>query len=282
MAQSVQVSNLKISNESPLVIMGGLNVLENYDLAARVCEHFLKVTEKLNLGYIFKASFDKANRSSLFSYRGVGLKEGMAIFKKLKQEFNVPIITDVHEPYQCAEVAEYVDILQLPAFLARQTDLVNAMAKTQKVINVKKPQFMAPAQMKNVLEKFHEAGNDKVLCCERGSQFGYDNLVVDMLGFGVMKKVTDNAPIIFDVTHSLQCRDPNAKASGGRRSQVLDLAKAGVAVKIAGLFLETHPNPDEAKCDGPSALPLSLLEPFLKQIKELDDLIKSQETLEIN
>lgn len=282
MAQSVQVSNLKISNESPLVIMGGLNVLENYDLAARVCEHFLKVTEKLNLGYIFKASFDKANRSSLFSYRGVGLKEGMAIFKKLKQEFNVPIITDVHEPYQCAEVAEYVDILQLPAFLARQTDLVNAMAKTQKVINVKKPQFMAPAQMKNVLEKFHEAGNDKVLCCERGSQFGYDNLVVDMLGFGVMKKVTDSAPIIFDVTHSLQCRDPNAKASGGRRSQVLDLAKAGVAVKIAGLFLETHPNPDEAKCDGPSALPLSLLEPFLKQIKELDDLIKSQETLEIN
>ena len=282
MAQSVQVSNLKISNESPLVIMGGLNVLENYDLAARVCEHFLKVTEKLNLVYIFKASFDKANRSSLFSYRGVGLKEGMAIFKKLKQEFNVPIITDVHEPYQCAEVAEYVDILQLPAFLARQTDLVNAMAKTQKVINVKKPQFMAPAQMKNVLEKFHEAGNDKVLCCERGSQFGYDNLVVDMLGFGVMKKVTDNAPIIFDVTHSLQCRDPNAKASGGRRSQVLDLAKAGVAVKIAGLFLETHPNPDEAKCDGPSALPLSLLEPFLKQIKELDDLIKSQETLEIN
>lgn len=282
MAQSVQVSNLKISNESPLVIMGGLNVLENYDLAARVCEHFLKVTEKLNLGYIFKASFDKANRSSLFSYRGVGLKEGMAIFKKLKQEFNVPIITDVHEPYQCAEVAEYVDILQLPAFLARQTDLVNTMAKTQKVINVKKPQFMAPAQMKNVLEKFHEAGNDKVLCCERGSQFGYDNLVVDMLGFGVMKKVTDNAPIIFDVTHSLQCRDPNAKASGGRRSQVLDLAKAGVAVKIAGLFLETHPNPDEAKCDGPSALPLSLLEPFLKQIKELDDLIKSQETLEIN
>lgn len=282
MAQSVQVSNLKISNESPLVIMGGLNVLENYDLATRVCEHFLKVTEKLNLGYIFKASFDKANRSSLFSYRGVGVKEGMAIFKKLKQEFNVPIITDVHEPYQCAEVAEYVDILQLPAFLARQTDLVNAMAKTQKVINVKKPQFMAPAQMKNVLEKFHEAGNDKVLCCERGSQFGYDNLVVDMLGFGVMKKVTDNAPIIFDVTHSLQCRDPNAKASGGRRSQVLDLAKAGVAVKIAGLFLETHPNPDEAKCDGPSALPLSLLEPFLKQIKELDDLIKSQETLEIN
>lgn len=282
MAQSVQVSNLNLSNESPLVIMGGLNVLENYDLAARVCEHFLKVTEKLNLGYIFKASFDKANRSSLFSYRGVGLKEGMAIFKKLKQEFNVPIITDVHEPYQCAEVAEYVDILQLPAFLARQTDLVNAMAKTQKVINVKKPQFMAPAQMKNVLEKFHEAGNDKVLCCERGSQFGYDNLVVDMLGFGVMKKVTDNAPIIFDVTHSLQCRDPNAKASGGRRSQVLDLAKAGVAVKIAGLFLETHPNPDEAKCDGPSALPLSLLEPFLKQIKELDDLIKAQETLEIN
>ena len=274
--------NISISNNNSMSVIGGLNVLEDYDLAAKTCEHFLKVTEKLHLPYVFKASFDKANRSSLFSYRGVGLEKGMEIFDKLKSTFNVPIITDVHEPWQCEQVKDHVDILQLPAFLARQTNLVNAMAKTNKVINVKKPQFMAPAQMCNVLEKFHEAGNDQVMCCERGSQFGYDNLVVDMLGFGVMKKVTDNAPIIFDVTHSLQCRDPNAKASGGRREQILDLAKAGVALKIAGIFLETHPEPNKAKCDGPSALPLDLLEPFLTLLKELDDLVKNQADLHID
>lgn len=278
---NLQNYNITISNSNPLIVIGGLNVLEDYDLAAKTCEHFLNVTEKLNMPYVFKASFDKANRSSLFSFRGVGLDKGMEIFDRLKATFNVPIITDVHEPWQCELVKDHVDILQLPAFLARQTDLVNAIAKTNKVINVKKPQFMAPAQMRNVLEKFHEAGNDQILCCERGSQFGYDNLVVDMLGFGVMKKVTENSPIIFDVTHSLQCRDPNAKASGGRREQVLDLAKAGVALKIAGIFLETHPEPNKAKCDGPSALPLDLLEPFLTQLKELDDLVKNQVDLHI-
>lgn len=282
MAKSVSIGKIEFNNDKPLVVIGGLNVLEDYSLAAKTCEHFLKVTEKLGMPYVFKASWDKANRSSLYSYRGVGLKKGMEIFSRLKAEFNVPIITDVHEPWQCEETAQFADILQLPAFLARQTDLVNAMAKTGRVINVKKPQFMAPAQVKNIFEKFHEAGNDQVLCCERGAQFGYDNLVVDMLGFGVMKKVTNDAPMIFDVTHSLQCRDPNAQASGGRRSQVLDLAKAGTAVKIAGLFLETHPNPDEAKCDGPSALPLDLLEPFLKQVKEIDEVVKAQETLVID
>ncbi len=282
-AQVVSAGKVKLSNDLPLAVIGGLNVLEDYDLAARVCEHFLKVTDELKMPYVFKASFDKANRSSLFSYRGVGLEKGMQIFDKLKENFDdVPIITDVHEPYQCDLVAPHVDILQLPAFLARQTDLVTALAKTGKPVNVKKPQFMAPAQMKNVMVKFHEAGNDQILCCERGAQFGYDNLVVDMLGFGVMKKVTNNAPIIFDATHSLQCRKQNAQASGGRRSQVLDLSKAGVSLKIAGLFIETHPNPDEAKCDGPSALPLRLLKPFLQQIKELDDLIKSQGELEIS
>lgn len=282
-AQVVSAGRVELSNDLPLAVIGGLNVLEDYDLAARVCEHFLKVTDELKMPYVFKASFDKANRSSLFSYRGVGLEKGMQIFDRLKKDFDdVPIITDVHEPYQCELVAPHVDILQLPAFLARQTDLVTALAKTGKPVNVKKPQFMAPAQMKNVLVKFHEAGNDQILCCERGAQFGYDNLVVDMLGFGVMKKVTGNAPIIFDATHSLQCREQNAQASGGRRSQVLDLSKAGVSLKIAGLFIETHPNPDEAKCDGPSALPLSLLKPFLQQIKELDDLIKNQPELEIN
>lgn len=280
--QTVKVGNFSIGNDLPLTVIGGLNVLEDYDLAARTAEAFIMVCDKLHLNYVFKASFDKANRSSLHSFRGPGLKEGMKIFARLKQEFNVPIITDVHEPYQCAEVAPYVDILQLPAFLARQTDLVHAMAITGKVINVKKPQFMAPAQVFNIIEKFSEAGNEQIMLCERGSQFGYDNLVVDMLGFGVMKKVSHNVPLVFDATHALQCREANAQASGGRRSQVLDLAKAGVSQRIAALFLETHPNPDQAKCDGPSALPLDLLEPFLTQIRDLDALIKSQAVLEIN
>ena len=279
--QEVKVGNFSIGNNLPLTVIGGLNVLEDYELAARTAEAFMMVCDKLHLNYVFKASFDKANRSSLHSFRGPGLEEGMKIFARLKQDFGMPIITDVHEPYQCAEVAPYVDILQLPAFLARQTDLVHAMAVTGKVINVKKPQFMAPAQVFNVIEKFSEAGNEQVMLCERGSHFGYDNLVVDMLGFGVMKKVSHNAPIVFDATHSLQCREANAQASGGRRSQVLDLAKAGVSQKIAAIFLETHPNPDQAKCDGPSALPLDLLEPFLTQLRDLDVLIKSQEELEI-
>ena len=280
--RQVTVGNFALGNDLPMAVIGGLNVLEDYDLAAQTAEAYLEVCSKLGLNYIFKASFDKANRSSLHSFRGPGLNEGMKIFERLKQEFNVPIITDVHEPYQCELVAPYVDILQLPAFLARQTDLVNAMAKTNKVINVKKPQFMAPAQVANIMEKFAEANNDKVMLCERGSQFGYDNLVVDMLGFGVMKQSSGNAPLVFDVTHSLQCRDPNAKASGGRRSQSLDLAKAGVSQKIAAIFLETHPDPNKAKCDGPSALPLSLLEPFLTQLKQLDDLVKSQPHLQID
>lgn len=280
-AKVVKVGNIEFANDKKLCVIGGVNVLEHGGLAFEVCEKFVEITKKLDMPYVFKASFDKANRSSLHSFRGVGLDEGMKIFDEIRAKYNVPVITDVHEPYQAEIVAKHVDILQLPAFLARQTDLVAAMGKTGAAINVKKPQFMSPSQVYNIIEKFNEAGNDKVMLCERGSQFGYDNLVVDMLGFGVMKKTSHNAPIIFDVTHSLQCRDPNAQASGGRRSQVLDLAKAGVALSIAGIFLETHPNPDKALCDGPSALPLDLLEPFLYQLKQIDDLVKSQEILDI-
>ena len=280
-AKQVKVNDITIANDLPLTVFGGINVLESRDLAMRVCEKFMEVTNKLQLPYIFKASFDKANRSSLRSYRGPGLEAGMKIFDDLKREFNVNIITDVHEPYQCAQVAEHVDVLQLPAFLARQSDLVFALGKTQKPVNVIKPQFMAPAQVANIIEKFHETGNDNVILCERGSQFGYDNLVVDMLGFGVMKKVSGNAPVIFDITHSLQCREANAQASGGRRSQAFDLAKAGVAIGLAGIFLETHPDPDKALCDGPSALPLDKLEPFLTALKDLDSVVKSQAPLDI-
>lgn len=280
--QTVQVADIAVGNHLPMVLFAGMNVLESRDLALQVAEHYAKVTEKLAIPYVFKASFDKANRSSIHSYRGPGMDEGLKIFEEIKTTFNVPVITDVHEVHQCQPVADVVDIIQLPAFLARQTDLVAAMAKTQAVINIKKPQFISPGQMKNIVEKFRECGNDQVMLCERGTCFGYDNLVVDMLGFRTMKQASGGAPLLFDVTHALQCRDPLGAASGGRRAQVAELGRAGVSVGIAGLFLEAHPNPDQALCDGPSALPLSMLEPFLRQMKAFDDLLKSQPELEID
>ncbi len=279
---SVKVNDISVSNEGKFVLFGGINVLESRDLALRACEEYVRVTQKLGIPYIFKASFDKANRSSIHSYRGPGLEEGMRIFQDVKAAFGVPIITDVHEPWQAQQVAEVVDVLQLPAFLARQTDLVVALAKTGKVINIKKPQFLSPGQMANIVEKFKEAGNEQLILCDRGTCLGYDNLVVDMLGFGVMKQTCSDLPIIFDVTHALQQRDPGGAASGGRRQQVADLARAGLAVGIGGLFLEAHPDPDNARCDGPSALPLDKLEPFLTQLKALDDLVKSFPALNIN
>lgn len=272
---------IRVGNSDGFVLFGGLNVLESKDLALRTAEEYVRVTQKLGIPYVFKASFDKANRSSIHSYRGPGLEEGLRIFEAVKAAFGVPVLTDVHEPWQAQPVAEVVDVLQLPAFLARQTDLVVALAKTGRVINIKKPQFLSPSQVLNIVEKFKEAGNDRLILCDRGTCFGYDNLVVDMLGFGVMKKVTGDLPIIFDVTHALQQREAGAAASGGRREQVADLARAGLAVGLAGLFLEAHPDPAQAKCDGPSALPLDKLEPFLTQLKALDDLVKSFAPLKI-
>jgi 2-dehydro-3-deoxyphosphooctonate aldolase (KDO 8-P synthase) len=277
----MHLNTFKVSNSSPFALFGGVNVLESKDLALRSCEEFVRVTQKLGIPYVFKASFDKANRSSIHSYRGPGLEEGLRIFEAVKQHFGVQTLTDVHEPWQASVVAEVVDVIQLPAFLARQTDLVVAIANTGKSINIKKPQFMSPQQVGNIVEKFKEAGNDRLMLCDRGTCFGYDNLIVDMLGFGVMKKVTSDLPIIFDVTHALQQRVHGGLVSGGRRQQLLDLARAGMAVGLAGLFLEAHPNPDQAKCDGPSALPLDQLESFLAQIKSLDDLVKSFPILEI-
>ena len=277
----VQVSEIKVSNDEPMTLFGGINVFASRDMAMRVAEAYVTVTEKLGIPYVFKASFDKANRSSIHSFRGPGLDEGLKIFAEIKSTFNVPVITDVHEVAQAAPVAEVCDVIQLPAFLARQTDLVAAMAATDAVINVKKPQFLSPGQMANIVDKFRECGNHKVMLCERGTCMGYDNLVVDMLGFRTMKEVSGGSPLIFDVTHALQCRDPLGAASGGRRHQVAELGRAGIAVGIAGLFLEAHPDPDRAKCDGPSALPLDKLEPFLTQMKAFDDLVKSQPDLGI-
>jgi len=272
---------LRCANDLPFVLFGGMNVLESMDLALQVCEHYVQVTQRLGIPYVFKASFDKANRSSIHSYRGPGLDEGLKILRAVKERFGVPVITDLHEPWQAEPVAAVADVIQLPAFLARQTDLVVAMAKTGRVVNIKKPQFLSPSQVVHIAEKFREAGNPQILLCERGASFGYDNLVVDMLGFGVMKRTTGNLPIIFDVTHALQQREAGGAASGGRRQQVVDLARAGMAVGLGGLFLEAHPDPDRAKCDGPSALPLDKLEPFLAQVKAVDDLVKSFAPLEI-
>ncbi len=281
-APEVAISpSITCANDQPFVLFGGINVLESLDLALRACEEYQRVTTKLGIPYVFKASYDKANRSSIHSYRGPGLEAGMKIFEAVKKEFGVPVITDVHEPWQAAPVAEVADILQLPAFLARQTDLVVALAKTGRVINIKKPQFLSPTQVLNIVEKFTEAGNQQLILCDRGTSFGYDNLVVDMLGFGVMKKVSGNRPVIFDVTHALQQRSALDSASGGRREQVAELARAGMGVGLAGLFLEAHPDPRNAKCDGPSALPLDKLEPFLTQLKQLDDLVKSFAPIDI-
>lgn len=274
----VRVGDIEIANDKPFVLFGGMNVLESRDLALQIAEKYVQVTDKLGIPYVFKASFDKANRSSINSYRGPGLEEGLRIFQDVKEQFGVPVITDVHEPHQAAPVAEVCDIIQLPAFLSRQTDLVKAMAETNAVINIKKAQFLAPHEMQHILKKCVEAGNEQLILCERGSSFGYNNLVVDMLGFGVMKRF--EYPVFFDVTHSLQQPGGRADSAGGRREQVTDLALAGMSQGLAGLFLEAHPDPNQAKCDGPCALRLEQLEPFLERVKAIDDLIKNFEPLD--
>ncbi len=277
----IQVGELSIANHLPFVLLGGVNVIEDRAFALEVASVYREVCEKLGIPLVFKASYDKANRSSIESFRGPGMRDGLAILADVRETLGVPVITDVHTPEEAAPAAEVCDIIQLPAFLARQTDLVRAMAETGAVVNIKKPQFLSPEQMANIVDKFRECGNEQLLLCERGSNFGYDNLVVDMLGFGVMREVSGGLPLIFDVTHALQRRNPGDKASGGRRHQVLELARAGMAVGLAGLFLEAHPNPDKARCDGPSALPLDLLEPFLAQVKACDDMVKALPALDI-
>ena len=279
--KTVQIGNIEVANDKPFVVFGGLNVLENEAITLKAVEVYKTITDKLGIPYIFKASFDKANRSSLHSFRGVGLDEGLRIFRKVKEEFGVPIITDVHEQDQCQPVADVVDVIQLPAFLARQTDLVAAMAKTGAVINVKKPQFLSPYQIGNIIDKFAECGNEQVIICERGHNFGYDNLVVDPMAFGVMKEMTGDAPIICDTVHASQMRLPGSAASGGRRALVPDLTRAVLAIGVAGIFIEAYEDPDKAKCDGPSALPFDKLEPFLAQAKAIDDVVKAMDLVEI-
>ena len=276
--KTISVNDISLCNENSFVLIGGLNVLETKDLALKVAETFREVTSRLQIPYIFKASFDKANRSSMDSYRGPGMEEGLRILEEVKQAFEIPILTDIHEPQQAEPAAEVADVLQLPAFLSRQTDLVSALAKTKAVINIKKAQFLSPEEMGNIVKKFEVYGNKKLILCERGTSFGYNNLVVDMLGFKVMKKF--GYPLVFDVTHSLQIPGGMGNSAAGRRESILELGLAGLSQKIAGLFLEEHPDPDKALCDGPSALRLDQLEPFLEQMKAVDELVKSFETLD--
>ena len=278
--QTIKVDRIAVSNDRPMVLFGGMNVLESRELALEVATAYVEVTQKLGIPYVFKASFDKANRSSISSYRGPGLEHGLEILAEIKETKAVPIITDVHEPSQAAAVAEVADVLQLPAFLCRQTDLVVALAETGKPINVKKAQFLAAREMEHIIKKFDEAGNDQIILCERGTSFGYNNLVVDTLNFGIMKRT--GYPVIFDVTHALQLPGGQSTSAGGRRQAVGELMRAGMSQGIAGLFLEAHPNPAEAKCDGPCALPLDKLEPFLAQAKAMDDFAKGLGELEVD
>lgn len=276
----IQVGAIEVANDRPFVLFGGMNVLESSDLALEIAAHYVEVCRELEIPYVFKASFDKANRSSINSFRGPGLERGLKILQAVKDRYGVPLITDVHEPEQAEAVADIVDVIQLPAFLSRQTDLVAAMAKTGAAINIKKAQFLAPQEMAHIVNKFAEAGNQRVMLCERGSCFGYNNLIVDMLGFDIMKET--GCPVIFDVTHALQRPGGRSDSADGRRQQVAKLGVAGMSQGLAGLFLEAHPDPSQALCDGPCALPLNQLKPFLSQMKAVDRLVKSFSPLQID
>ena len=271
----LKLENFTIGNQEPMTLMGGVNVLESESVVMTVAEKFAKTTSNLNINWIFKGSFDKANRSSISSFRGPGLDDGLKMLEKVKSEFNTPVITDIHEPSQADSVSKVCDVIQIPAFLCRQTDLVIAAAKTKKIIQFKKPQFLSAPEMKNVIEKCRQAGNENITLCERGNSFGYNNLVVDMLNFQIMKDL--GVPVIFDATHSLQLPGGLGNAAGGRREYLLPLAKAGLSQGIAGLFIEAHPDPDLAKCDGPCAISTDEIPAVLSQLSELDDFIKNQD-----
>ncbi len=248
-------------------LIAGPCVIESEEMVLSIAEQMKEITDELRVPYTFKASFDKANRTSISSFRGPGIEEGLRILQKVKDTYGLPICTDIHEPWQAEQVAQVCDILQIPAFLCRQTDLLVAAAKTGKCINIKKAQFLAPWDMKNCLEKVRQSGNDNVMLCERGSTFGYNTLVVDMTGLRVMKEM--GVPVIFDATHSVQKPGGNGTSTGGNRQYVEYLAKAAIAVGVDGLFMETHPDPDNAKSDGPNMVPLGEMKALLKKLQKV-------------
>lgn len=255
-------------------LIAGPCVIESEEMVLSIAGQMKEITDRLGIPYIFKASFDKANRTSIHSYRGPGLEEGLRILQKVKDTYGLPVCTDIHEPWQAKPAAKVADILQIPAFLCRQTDLLVAAAKTGKWINIKKAQFLAPWDMKNCLNKVIEAGNSNVLLCERGTSFGYNTLVVDMTGLRVMKGF--RVPVVFDATHSVQKPGGNGISTGGNREYVEYLAKAAVAVGVEGLFMETHPDPDHAKSDGPNMVPLAEMESLLKKLIRVYDAVRDE------
>jgi len=270
----VKVSSIEIGGGNPLVLIAGPCVLEKEKEALEIAQELKRITSRLNIPFIFKSSYDKANRTSVNSYRGPGLKKGLPILKKVKEKFKIPILSDVHCQEDIKDVKDILDIIQVPAFLSRQTDFITRIARTGKAINIKKGQFLAPWDIKNIIEKITRRNNRRILITERGTSFGYNNLVVDMRGLVIMAKF--GCPIIFDATHSVQLPGGKGTSSGGDREFVSHLSRAATAVGIDGLFLEVHPDPNRASCDGPNSIALNKLEPILKRIKEIDRVVKKR------
>ncbi len=272
MSKQISLNKFNVSNDLPFFLISGPCQLENRDHAMFMAEEIKKITDKLKINLVYKTSFDKANRTSLKSERGIGLDKSIKVFEEIKRNFNLPILTDVHSPEQCNQVKNVVDIIQIPAFLCRQTDLLVSAAKTNLIVNIKKGQFLAPWDMKNVIKKISDSNNDNILVTERGVSFGYNTLVSDMRSISILKK--EQYPVIYDATHSVQQPGGKGDSSGGEREFIYDLSKAAIAVGVAGLFLEVHDDPDNAPSDGPNMLKLSDLENFLNNIKKIDDLVK--------
>lgn len=271
--REITLNALRLGGNNPLFLIAGPCVIESESHARKMAESIARIAADAGVPYIFKASYDKANRSSVKSFRGPGLKEGLRILSKIKHELDLPILSDIHEPSQAAPAAVVCDILQIPAFLSRQTDLLEAAAKTNRIVNVKKAQFLSPWDMSNVVEKVSAAGNEKIILTERGASFGYQNLVVDMRSFPILQKL--GYPVVFDVTHSVQLPGGQGHASGGQPEFIEPLARAAVAAGVDGIFLETHDNPEAALSDGANALPLSQLASLLKRLKELSTVIRN-------
>tara|TARA_B100001121_G_scaffold201660_1_gene176335 strand:+ start:1628 stop:2455 length:828 start_codon:yes stop_codon:yes gene_type:complete len=270
----INCNGIKISNKNPLTLIAGPCQLESEQHSMDMAGKIKEITDKFNIGFVYKTSFDKANRTSLTSKRGAGLEKSLPVFDKIKKELKIPVLTDIHSIEQCSIISKHVDILQIPAFLCRQTDLLIAAAKTNKIINVKKGQFLAPWDMKNVTKKISESGNNNILVTERGASFGYNTLVSDMRALPIMSEL--GYPVIFDATHSVQQPGGMGDKSGGQREFVEYLARAAVAVGVAGVFIETHQDPDNAPSDGPNMLPIEKLEHLLNQLFEIDKLVKTK------
>ena len=270
----INCNGIKISNKNPLTLIAGPCQLESEQHSMDMAGKIKEITDKFNIGFVYKTSFDKANRTSLTSKRGAGLEKSLPVFDKIKKELKIPVLTDIHSIEQCSIISKHVDILQIPAFLCRQTDLLIAAAKTNKIINVKKGQFLAPWDMKNVTKKISDSGNNNILVTERGASFGYNTLVSDMRALPIMSEL--GYPVIFDATHSVQQPGGMGDKSGGQREFVEYLARAAVAVGVAGVFIETHQDPDNAPSDGPNMLPIEKLEHLLNQLFEIDKLVKTK------